>query len=182
MYQKSGSSEHDWCPEEVNFEVLVCLILQMRSELAAQGLFSHSQGSDSDRLPQIREVECTTKRICETYHLVLASGLQCRTSSDLTRAAVLTKRQHSRDPPLRQLQSEALRRHAILDRTPPLQMVLVARPIDDGSKITGGRSMLLADENGEVVISKVEAGVAFRLQCGAEEDQILGYGGVEDDH
>lgn len=52
-------------------------------------------------------------------------------------------------------------------------MILIARPVYCGDQVSRGSDMLLANQNSEVVVSQVHTGVAFGLQCGAEEDEIL---------
>jgi hypothetical protein len=61
-------------------------------------------------------------------------------------------------------------------------MVLITRPINSRLEISRCSGVLLAYKDGEVVVCEVETGVAFGLQGGAEEDQVFGYGGVEDYH
>lgn len=94
----------------------------------------------------------------------------------------LTKRQHSRYPTLRQLQRKAFPGHRILRHAPALHPILRSGTVDGGFQVTRAGKVLLADQDREVVVGHVHAGVALGLQRGAEEDQILGDGGVEDHH
>ena len=119
-------------------------------ELSSHSLLPHSGRCQSGRLPQIGPIERATKRVSET------------------------KWHHGRNPSLRKLQRKALLGHRILNRSAPLQMVLVTRSIGDGVQTMRIGGLLLANKNGEVVVSQVDARVTFRLEGGAEEDQVLG--------
>lgn len=92
------------------------------------------------------------------------------------------KRQHCRDPALRQLQAEAHAWHGVLVRLAPAQVLLLARTVDAGRKVARARRVLLADEHGEVVVGHVHARVSFGLQRGTEEDEVLADAGVQDHH
>lgn len=94
----------------------------------------------------------------------------------------LTKRQHGRDPALRELERKARSGHAVLDRVAASEVILAAGSVDGGVQVSGRGGVLLAHQDGEVVVGHVHARVALGLQRRAEEDQVLGDGRVQDHH
>ena len=116
------------------------------------------RASQAHRLPEICPVQRAGERIGEA------------------------KRQHGRDPALRELEAEARPRHGVLVRLAPAKVLLLARAVDAGRQVARARGALLADEHGEVVVGHVHARVSFRLQRGPEEDEILADAGVQDHH
>ena len=61
-------------------------------------------------------------------------------------------------------------------------MVHAAGAVPLHLELPGAEGPLLADEDVEVVVSGVQAGVALCAERGAKHDEVLGDGGVDDVH
>ena len=61
-------------------------------------------------------------------------------------------------------------------------MVHAAGAVPLHMELPGAEGPLLADEDVEVVVGGVQAGVALCAERGAKDDEVLGDGGVDDVH
>lgn len=89
-----------------------------------------------------------------------------------------TKGQHGRDPALRKFQRKACIGHTVLPGDTATHVVHLSGAVDGGGQVTGVGNALLANEDDEIVVRRMDAGMAFGLQGGAEEDEILADGRV----
>ena len=80
------------------------------------------------------------------------------------------------------LEREAALVHLVLLDVPARKMVDLAGAVDLHLQLGRVERPLLADEDVEVVVGGVHAGVALRAHGGAEDDEVLGDARVDDVH
>lgn len=81
---------------------------------------------------------------------------------------------------LRKFQSPALEH--VLPSLATGEVVLSSSRIAGGFDIARLEELLLAGQDGEIVVSEMDPGVAFSPKRGAEDDQVLSDRSVENDH
>lgn len=82
----------------------------------------------------------------------------------------------------RVLQSEAPFMHLVLLHLAPPQPVYAPRRISLHLQLSRQKRPLLPNQNIEIIVGSVHARVSLRAQRRSEDNEILGYGGVNDVH
>lgn len=98
------------------------------------------------------------------------------------RAVQEAKRQHQGDPTLGQLQGPPARGHQVLLDVTLDQVVDVTGVVDLGSQRVRGSGLLVASQDVEVVVGKVDPSVALGARGGPEENEVLRNQRVQNKH
>lgn len=119
-------------------------------DLAPEKVANHLATGKVGRLPQGREVESAGQAIREA------------------------EEQHRRDPTTSILHSKAAIGHLVLLHITATEVVDAAGRIDLGLVLARHVSPLLARQDVEIVVCGVPAGVTFRSDSSAKDDEVLG--------